>query len=217
MLPLILTVMFFFHLNPDDDFKQELEEYLGRNLSGYDKFEYEIVSPVLNPLKGKISIIKDAPLLIKGDLAYLQVSQSTLKTILTLRLKLYKNLYSCIRRIKKDDPISDNDFIFSEIDVTQVKGTPFTFFDHLNEFTAKVSIAPGTILIEELLKKKPVILAGNKIEAVVEKGNVLISAEAISRQNGAKGDIIKIEVPGSGSRKLLKAKVDDLNKVTIIE
>jgi hypothetical protein len=45
----------------------------------------------------------------------------------------------------------------------------------------------------------------------------LVSTEAISKQEGAKGDIIKIEIPLNGCRKIFKAKIEDLNKVTIIE
>jgi len=222
MFSWIFSIIFFSILHaPEADFKQQLENYLRKNLSSFDSFEYEIISRQWDQKKNKAEIIEDTPLLIKGDLAYVQIklvhNNEELRTILNLRLKLYKNLLLSTKLIKKDEPLSQEDFHLTKINVAELNGTPFTSFDELNQYEVKISINPGTVLINEITKKKPLVFAGDKIAAILERGNVSVSTEAFSKQEGAKGDVIKIEIPVNGSRKLFKAKVEDLNKVIIIE
>jgi len=218
----ILSVLLFlsFH-SPQDDFKQQLEDYLHKNLSSYASFEYEIISKQLDLKKFKAEIIEDEPLVIKGDLANIQIkliqNNHELRSVLNLRLKLYKELLVSVGEIKKEEPLSINDFNSVKINIANLKGTPFNSLEELNEYEAKININPGTVLIKEIMEKAPVIRPGSKIEAVLERGNVFVSMEAYSKQEGAKGDIIKIEVPMNGSRKIFKAKIENSNKATIIE
>ena len=222
MFTWIFSAFFLFLFNSTETgFKRQLEDYLYKNLSSYDGFEYEIISGKLDEKNSRLEIIEDVPLLIKGDLAYIQVKLTRngqeLKTIFNLRLKLYKTLLASVREIKKGEQLSVNDFHKIKIDVAHFKGTPFYSADELNEYEAKINISQGTVLVKEIIEKSPIIRPGNKIEAFLERGNVLVSTEAVSKQEGAKGDIIKIEIKMNGSRKIIKAKVEDLNKVTIVE
>jgi flagella basal body P-ring formation protein FlgA len=222
MFTWIFSTMFLLFLNsPETDFKRQLENYLHKNLSSYDGFEYEIVSGKWDEKNTGSEIIEEAPLLIKGDLASIQVKLTQngkeLKTIFNLRLKLYKILLTSAREIKKGEPLSINDFRSAKIDVAHLKGTPFNSADELMEYEAKVNISQGTVLVKEIIEKSPIIQPGNKVQAVLESENVLVSTEATSKQEGAKGDIIKIEIQMNGCRKIFKAKIEDFNKVTIVE
>lgn len=214
-------LLLLFSDDPQSDFRQHLESYLKKQLSSYAGFEYEIISKQPDFKKITAEIAEDVPILIKGDLAYVhikldQYSRKT-ETILNLRLKLYKKILVCINEINKGAKLSPGDFHFVKLDAAQIKGTPLSSAEKMNEFKAKISLSPGTVLIKEIIEPIPVIYPGDKVEAVLEKGNVLLSCEAFSRQEGAKGDIIKIEIPLNGSRKSFRAKIEDFNKVIIIE
>jgi len=222
MFTWIFSSLFLLFLNsPETDFKHQLENYLHKNLSFYEGFEYEIISRQWDKKNSRSEIIEDIPLLIKGDLAYIQVKLTQngqeLRTVFNLRLKLYKTLLISARELKKGEPLSINDFRSAKIDVAHLKGTPFNLADKLNEYEAKINISQGTVLVKEIIEKSPIIQPGYKLQAVIERGNVLVSTEAISKQEGAKGDIIKIEIPLKGCRKIFKAKIEDINKVTIVE
>lgn len=215
------TLPLLFLNSPETDFKRQLENYLHKNLSFYEGFEYEVISGKWDKRNSNLEIIEDIPLLIKGDLAYIQVKSTEngqeLRTVFNLRLKLYKTLLISAREIKKGEPLSINDFRSARVDVAHLKGTPLHSADEFNEYEAKININQGTVLIKEIIEKSPIIQPGYKLQAVIERGNVLVSTEAISKQEGAKGDIIKIEIPLNGCRKIFKAKIEDLNKVIIVE
>jgi flagella basal body P-ring formation protein FlgA len=74
-------------------------------------------------------------------------------------------------------------------------------------------LAPEAVLRVTDLFDPPVIVRGQIVEALVQKGNVELSVQVRAVQDGKMGDIIQVE--NTDSHKVLKAKVLDEKKVLV--
>ena len=78
---------------------------------------------------------------------------------------------------------------------------------------ARKYIRAGSIVYPSMFEDIPVISPGDKVNIVIEKGLLKISAEGIARQRGAKGDIIK--VANFDSKKIIEAEIIDSLTVAV--
>ena len=201
---------------PEGSIRDKIDTFLDKRLSQYDKYEYEIIKAPEN--SEGLRIIEENELNIKSNIVYLPISfindGRSVRSFITLRLKLFRNVFITSKSIERKKSLSKTDFHVTQVDVIQIKGNAFTLFDRLNEYRAKVNINAGTILIDELIETTPVVYAGEKVTASSICRNVLVSTEALSKQDGIMGEIITVITP---DKKQFKAKVIDQQNVLIIE
>lgn len=195
------------------DFNSEVEKYLNQKLSGYDKIEFS----VLNDLKNyNYKIDESRELKIKGATAYLPVKYSdgkkSVKSILTLQIKLFKLVPVAVKEIRRKEKIDANSFELQSVDITSLKYSDAAFFDELNSVRAKSLIKAGQVITRDLVEEIPAVQSGSRIVAECIKGSVVISTEAVARQDGKVNEVIDIL---TSSNELLKAKVINSQKVLI--
>lgn len=198
-------------------FKNELETYLKKNLPGYEDYKYEILQTPRS--YKKMEIISKDDFNMSGNMIYLPVRLTgkdgrISKSILSIRLKLYKMVYVAVKTIKKDENLTAPDFALKKYDVANLNSKPVTSLKELDLYRSANFLNPGDALTKEDLELKPVILAGNPVDAEYKYGSVYISFEAISRQDGVPGEMITIITK---DKKLYKAKVINSHDVNIIE
>jgi flagella basal body P-ring formation protein FlgA len=197
--------------------KNEVYAYLKNNLKDYKEFEYEILQM---PDKYKKALIeKSNGLNISGNLAYIPVRIVTAnnreaKTIITVRLKLFQDVLVAAKAIKQKENLTQGDFEFKKVDVTQVRGTPAVTFKGIDSFRSKMNIKAGDVLTMEEVEEKPVIVPGDLVTASYAKGSVIVSTDAISKQEGTPGEVITIITK---DKRQFKARVIDSQHVNIIE
>ena len=90
---------------PGGSFNSELESYLKKNLSGYDEYKYEIMQ--MPASYKQMEIISKDDFNMNGNMVYLPVrlvgkDGRISRTILSIRLKLYKVIYVAVKAIQKD-------------------------------------------------------------------------------------------------------------------
>ncbi|MEJ5261723.1 MAG: flagellar basal body P-ring formation chaperone FlgA [Ignavibacterium sp.] len=195
------------------DLNSDVEKYLYQRLSGFDKIEYSI----LNDLKQNNHVIDyNRELKIKGNIAYLPIKISEngkwTNSILTLQLKLYKQVPVASREIQRKENLDDNSYTLQSVDVSSLKSRVVELSDLQKSLRAKVIIKQGEILTQDLVEEIPVIHSGSKVVAECIKGSVVVSTEAIARQDGKMNQIIDVL---TSSNELLKAKVISSQKVLI--
>lgn len=195
------------------DFKSEVEKYLYQRLIGFDKIQYSI----LNDLKQNYYTIDyNRELKIKGNIAYLPIKfydkVKWTNSILTLRLKLYKQVPVASREIQRKENLDDNSFTFQSVEVSSLKSRIVELTDLQKSLRAKVIIKQGEIITQDLVEETPVVQSGSKVVAECIKGSVVVSTEAIARQDGKMNQIIDVV---TSSNELLKAKVINSQKVLI--
>lgn len=214
MLNLLLILLIT--LSTPDKLKDKIEEYLDQKLSGYQKYEFEISYAPKET--DNLIIDDDRDFKLSNDVAYIPVKsvngKSSSLSFVTVKLKLFDEVFSAKRNINKKMILSDEDIEIKLVDVAKIRGTALTENDIPNTFRTKSLIKKGDVIISELLEKIPVIQNGDLISAHVQQGNVMVSIDVIARQEGCVNDVIRI---ASKDKKLFKAKVIDSKNVSIIE
>ncbi len=200
----------------NSELKKEIDNYLKKTFSQYESYEFEILQ---TPEGKNISLVQKSGLNLHKNLLYLPVEitdkyNRKRNSNITLKIKLYKNILVVKNQIVKKHILSEADIEIVKFNVTEIKGTPFTEFEDISKYQTKINIRPETVLIKEMTEPKPIINDGDKISARIIKGKVMLSVDALSRQDGAEGDIIKITTL---DKKQFSAKVVDSKNVLIIE
>ncbi len=212
---LILSVLFLV-ASADAQIEEKIEPYLNTQLKNYDKIEFEILKTPSD--YSSIKILSEKKLKVIGNYAYIPVEivkkKKTSQSYITVKLKLYKNVLTAVRDIKAKEELTANDFTTGLQDVAAVKGKPVTEPDTVSFFRSKRNLHEGEILTENKIEKIPVIKIGSRVKASIVQGNVMIQTEAVSKQEGGAGDIIRIVTT---DKKQFKAKVIDSNNVLITE
>jgi len=215
MLIYLLNIILLFS-STGNDFQTSLKKYLEKQLSMYNKFEYEIIQMPKD--YSSIEIISGTELELNGNRLMIPVlltkESKKRESHITVKLRLYKNVVTVINKIESRKDLSASDFEMKNLDVSLVRGTPFSSLEEINSYRTKIALNPGTILIREVLEEKPVIQNGDLVKASFINGNVTVSIEANARQEGAVGDIIRIVTQ---SKQQYKAKVIDSSNVNILE
>ena len=210
-------ILLTFFSKPNENLKKTINDYLKNNLKQYDKYEYTIVK--VPTFEGKYEIRNETKINLSNSFAYIPIkitrtNSNIVQTYITVRLKLFKTICIAKDAIEPGQALSENDVELKLVNVTDLRGTPIESIDELNGLRSKVKIAPGSILIKELLDEIPVINKGDHITASAIAGNVKISTDAEARQDGVVGDVIYIVTK---DKKQFKAKIIDSNNVIIIE
>lgn len=210
---ILLLVILIFVSASAQNFNSEVEKYLNQKLIGYDKIEYSII----NDLKqNNYAIDFSRELKVKGNIGYLPVKvferNKWNNSILTLQLNLYKLVPVASKEIKRKENIDEKSFILQSVDVSTLKSRIIDLSELQKSLRAKTLIKQGEIITQDLIEEIPAIQSGTKVIAECIKGSVVISTEAIARQDGKMNEVINVL---TSSNELLKAKVINSQKVLI--
>lgn len=216
MLTFLLILISIFQ-QPGDSLNPALDKYLKKNLSQYESYEFKILQ--MPPEYKKIEIVDDRDLNLSGNLVYVPVKivnkdGRSIKSIITIKLTLFKSIPVAIRRIDKNEKLNASDFEIKKVDVSSIQGSLLLSTKGINQYRNRIILKPGDPLIKENLQLIPVINAGDLVEAKYNSHNVTIIFDAISRQEGIPGEKITVI---SRDKKEYKAKVIDSKNVQIIE
>jgi flagella basal body P-ring formation protein FlgA len=211
----------FLFLTGTDNRNFVLENYLSEMLKNYSRWEYEIVSypKDLDDSNCKYSVSKASEFKVSNSYCHIPVEiikngSIKLNSVITVKLKLYQNILVINREIKKGEQLSINFFDEKEMEIQQLNDEPFLMATDIEFYRSRISLKPGRILTKSMIDRLPTIKCGDKVSATLVKGLVSISFDAVSKEEGFKGDIIRIE---GFDRRIFKAKVEDFNNVLIVE
>jgi flagella basal body P-ring formation protein FlgA len=216
-MSLILFFILSIAFNTNNSFKGELDNYLKKNLTEYQDYKYEIIQ--LPSSYKEIELLKPNDFNLSGNMIYVPVqiidkNGRKFRSILSVKLKLYKNVLVAVKKINRKTDLKENDFTYKKEDITRIKGFPVYSIKGINLLRSKVLIKPGDVLIKQMTEKIPVIKIGDVLNAKYISGSVVISLKVFSRQEGTTGGIITVI---TSDKKLFKAKIIDSKNVIIIE
>ena len=213
----LLSILFGFLIAQDKNFDAHLKNYLDEKLNNYVKYEYQIVQMPKNYSRIEINTEKKSRL--TKNYFYLPVkiydSKNSLSgALITIRVKLYKNVLVASNEIRRNDNLSPNLFDVKIEDVSMYRGKTIDVEENLANFRTKVLVKAGTILSKEMIEPIPIISKGDKIILHTGGTGVDVSIDVIARQDGCAGDVISVYANGS---KLYKAKIIDKSNLTLVE
>ncbi|MDP3150464.1 MAG: flagellar basal body P-ring formation chaperone FlgA [Ignavibacteria bacterium] len=215
MMLYLLNIIILFSLN-GNEFRDELKDYLTRQLTMYDSFDYEIMQMPKD--YSSISIEQGTALNLNRNIVSVPVllvkENKKSESLVKVKLHLYKKVVTVRNKIESKTDLNSSEFDLKTLDVSLLKGTPFFSLDEVSSFRTKIKLNSGSILIHEALEAKPVIKSGDLVKASLTNGNVTITIEANARQEGAVGDLIRVVTQ---NKKQYRAKVVDQTNVNILE
>jgi flagella basal body P-ring formation protein FlgA len=133
---------------------------------------------------------------------------------LSAKIKLFYDVYICIRDVERNIPLQQSDFRIETLDIASMHKKPLDTSEKVDLFQSKDKLRPGEILFTEDLKNVSVIKNGDRVTAEYNINGLSISFEAVSRQDGAPGDIVLII---ASDKKQFKAKVINNSTVEVME
>ncbi|HED07021.1 MAG TPA: flagellar basal body P-ring formation protein FlgA [Ignavibacteria bacterium] len=219
MSVLILIILSLF-IQTSVPFKNQLKNYMNKNLANYTtskSYEYEILQ--LPDSYKSIELLKPNEFKLKGNLVYLPVkilknSGRVIKSIITVRVKIFRNVIVTKKQINRREKLEPDDFKYERKDITVIKGTLIYSLDKIDLYRSKVRKQPGDVLTAESIEKAPIVNVGDELRAKYINGNVLVTFQAFARQEGAAGDTITIITK---DKKLFKGKIIDSKNLILIE
>ncbi len=215
MMLYLLNIIILFSLN-GNDFRDSLKDYLTKQLSMYDSLDYEIMQMPKDYTS--LLIVDGSALTLNRNIVSVPImlvkEKKKSESFIKVKLHLYKNVVTVRNKIRGRSDLNASDFAVKSLDVSLLKGTPFTSLEEIASFRTRIALNPGTILVREVLEAKPVIQSGDLVKASLTNGNVTVTIEANARQEGAPGEIIRVVTQ---NKKQYKAKVVDSSNVNILE
>ena len=214
LINILLSFSLLFGANKTSN---NIKNILKDNLNGIKRFEYKIISPK-NIDINKTKIDRNRELKIEKGYAYLPVIFNPKKNaqngIITIKLKLYKDVAVSVNDIKRKETITKNDYKIEEREVSLLRGEPINPNKNFKQLRAKRNIKHGTVIFGNMIEKIPDVKRGTRVTAIFQKGIVNISFNGTARTEGKVGDVIKIK---RDDNKIFKAEIINSKQVRIIE
>lgn len=219
MIGLLISILF---LTAGGERNSELDSYLDNKLSGYKKYEYEVVSLpsyVKSINDERITISSDRDFKINYGYAYVPVdiklsSENTTQSVITIKMNLFDEVFVANRKIRKGDVITAGDFTVKDEEITHLRNGTVKNISEMKNHRAHMNIAEGAILQNNMVETLPDVKAGDKVFAYSTVGTVTVTFPVSVREDGRIGETVRVV---RDDRLTFKALIVDSKQVKIIE
>lgn len=206
---ILLSVQIF-----SQSFEETALQYLQKEYPEYEKIEIQLQKNFSSDEKIIVDFTRKINL-GKG-IAYIPViatkGKKTSSSIVSVKVQLFKKLLVAAKDFERKEVLINSGFEEKVLEVSKINGTAVNKDFAISDYRAKSFIKKGEILFEEKMEKIPLISTGDKVFAEVRTGSVVVTTEALARQNGSTGDLIELV---SSSNKIIKARIVNANKVIV--
>jgi len=213
----LISILIGLIFGQGQNFNAQLKKYLDEKLNSYAKYEYQIIQAPKN--YSRIEISDDRKSRLDKNYFYLPVKIYDNKnfaslSLLTIRVKLYKNVFSASREIKRNENLLPNMFEVKMADVSLYGGNVINVTEDISNYRSRVLVKTGTILSEEIIEPIPAVNKGDKVVLHTGGPGVDVSIDVTARQDGSVGDVISVYSSGN---KFYKGKIVDKSNLTLVE
>lgn len=130
------------------------------------------------------------------------------------KVAVYENVACAARDLVRGDPVVEGDVIWVRKDIFSTRGSFIKNPRQMDGFLLKTDVAKNSPIKSSWLAARPLILKGDVITLVARKNNLVILASGISREDGFKDKVIRVENMGSG--KVVRGLVRKASTVEVI-
>lgn len=213
----LISILIGLVFGQGQNFNAQLKKYLDEKLNSYAKYEYQIIQAPKN--YSRIEISDDRKSRLDKNYFYLPVKIYDNKNIaslslLTIRVKLYKNVFYASREIKRTENLLSSMFEVKMADVSLYGNNVINVTDDISNYRSRVLIKSGAILSEDIIEPIPAVNKGDKVVLHTGGLGVDVSIDVTARQDGCVGDVISVYSIGN---KFYKGKIVDKSNLTLVE
>ncbi len=204
----LISILLTLFLGNNKSFDAQLKNYLDAKLKSYDKYEFQVVR--LPNSYSKIEINKGKEFRINRGYGLVPVDvytnrNSVSSAMITVRVKLFKNVFVAAQKINRDQALSKKMFVRKIEDVTNIEGSFVESENELSLYRSKFAFRQGSVLVKEMIEPIPVVNVGDRMLLHTGKNGVDVTLDVVARQEGCLNDIINVQAEGN----VFKAKIID--------
>jgi flagellar basal body P-ring formation protein FlgA len=123
-------------------------------------------------------------------------------------------VYLAAHRINRGVLLADRDLMPKQVQLSDVLGLPITDKRRLIGARLKRAINEGQTIEETDLLVVPAVRRGDAVKIVCRRGEMVVTAFGVAKENGALGEVIRIE--NMQSKRVVHARVTDSKTVAVI-
>ena len=136
------------------------------------------------------------------------------KKSLFIRTTAATNYLITTNIIKSEETFSTKNTVIKKLDMEKKPTNYVKSFATLSHKISTSTIGKDTIILDWMVKKKPIITKGQIINMHLKETNIVLKFKGEALSEGAKGDIIKAK--GLTYKKILKGEIIDTENIQII-
>lgn len=195
---------------------KEVENYLSKRFSNFEKFEYQILS--LPKTSSKIELKSNGEFRLNNDVAYIPVNYAsnngTAAAFISVKVKLFKKVLVASSKVNSKTEL--NNFMFTErlVDVSMIRENLVDVNEAISSYRSKTLLNSGDILTEDKIELIPILKSGDEVTAIKQIGSVTVTTQAVLREDGRYGERVKIK---TADNKQFIARVINQKQVSIEE
>jgi len=199
----------------------DINNYLSNELAGFDSFAFEIVNKekILYDDIKRYKILYDKEFKLAGSYGYIPVELETIQnktynSSILVKLNLIKSVMISVRDIELGEELDGSMFRVEKQEVSSLHYIPYDVKKKLSAKRSRMKIRKNEILAENMIEQLPIINRGDNVIAYTEKGSIRITFDALAKDNGLNGEVIRIYTKDN---KYFKAEVKDSSLVKLVE
>lgn len=139
------------------------------------------------------------------------------KVSLRYNVKVFEDIVIASKQIAPQEALTTENLTYQRTDIARLSGAYVTDISKLTGLTAKRPIASGTLITDSLLKKPILVKRGTNVTISAHSGAIAITASGQALQDGAEGQVIRVQ--NTNSKRIVTAKVmgEGLVQITTIK
>jgi flagella basal body P-ring formation protein FlgA len=134
--------------------------------------------------------------------------------IVTIKVRTFEHVLLASEKIEKHEGAEEIAATEERIETTGLARDPIKSYAGLKGRRAKQIIGRGAVLTANMFERIPLVNQGSTVTLIMKSNNVVVTAQAIAREDGGSGDIVLVQKEGSGDK--LKARVIDAKTVELL-
>jgi len=214
-MKILILILIGFSALQAKSFDQELKAYLNTKLTSYERVEFTITKMPKNFKSIKINNERELKL-IKNN-AYVSVKiydgrGNESLALITLKVKLFKKVLVANKKINANEILTPSMFKIKFEDVSQIDAGLVEEKD-LELYKSRFIIKEGSILSLGMVEIIPAVNSGDKVVMHTGKNGVEVSLEALAKEDGLVGDIIRVQA----NNRVFKAKIIDKYNIMLVD
>lgn len=130
------------------------------------------------------------------------------------KVAVYENVACAARDLVRGEPVLEGDVVWVRKDIFSTRGSLIKNLQAMEGVLLKTDVPKNSPIKSGWLAARPLIHKGDVITLVARKNNLVILASGISREDGFKNKMIRVENMGSG--KVVRGLVRKASTVEVI-
>jgi len=132
----------------------------------------------------------------------------------TMKVHVQATAFVAATQLNRGILLAERDLIAREMDLADLRGLPETDKAKLIGARLRHTIREGQIVTSDALEPVPLVRRGDAVTIVARRGDMVVTAFGLAREDGALGEVVRVE--NLQSQRVVHARVRGNNTVAVL-